>query len=263
MSYRFSSLISFLLITIFFSVLSHSKIYASDDIFAEDVKFGKFTPVGDKKFIPEVDGRIAQCNARGDYPNHHFTANKRGFPEGSCKILSWLEVHEHSNLNSDIPTREKLYKVHSLCDSMDSLDGLPTVSQFFIGVDQDTTNLNISFYDYFNEPAFTGLKLDEQMHACKPVLLSGINLTDDNRFYAAISGANIRLGPGKGFSEIGTLRKREIIQAVGRAGSWIGFEKAGQIVFVWENLLIETVSQLTDAQKARQELIEDRNNLDD
>ena len=263
--------LKFLIFNLFIvlTVFTQSKAYASDNIFAEDIKFGKFTPIGDKKFVPKLDGNIAQCNMPGDYPNHRFTANVRGFPEGSCKITSWLEVHEHSNLNSDIPAREKLYKVHSLCDSMDSLDGLPTVSQFFVGVDQDTRNLNISFYDYIDEPAtidtaaFVGLKLDEQMHACKPKLLSGVNLTDDNGFYAALSGANIRQGPGKAFLKIGTLKQREIIHAAGRAGNWIGFEKSGEIVFVWKNLLIETVSQLTDAQKAQQELIEDRHNSEE
>lgn len=256
--------INYFLYTI--SIIFLSGIIQNESNAFENVKFGKFTPLGDKKYVPEINGEIAMCNKSNT--NISITAETRVYADDSCKTLSWVEVHDDSDLYTDIPFRQKLYKLHSLCSSANSDDALPTVSEFVVGVDLETRHTNAYIYEYvikYDADSVGSTKLDQvaTLHACKPALVSGVNLTADDRFYAAIQGANIRPGPSTAFSPIGKLKAREIIHAVGRAGNWIGFEKNGEIVFVWNELLIETASQYTDRQRARQELIRDRHRTDD
>lgn len=73
--------------------------------------------------------------------------------------------------------------------------------------------------------------------AYKPGIMSYLTLAPEDQTYTAKQDANIRIGPNTAFDVAGTIHKGDIIESVGRARSWVAFEKDGQTVFVWEGLL--------------------------
>jgi hypothetical protein len=71
----------------------------------------------------------------------------------------------------------------------------------------------------------------------KPSVMPYLNLAQEDRTYVLKKDANYRIGPNSVFHHKGTLEKGEIIESVGRARSWVAFEKEGSVFFIWEGLL--------------------------
>lgn len=71
----------------------------------------------------------------------------------------------------------------------------------------------------------------------KPGILSWLTLQSDDAQYTALQDANYRMGPNTAFESAGVLRRGETLQSIGKAGSWVAFNKNGETVFLWGGLL--------------------------
>lgn len=71
----------------------------------------------------------------------------------------------------------------------------------------------------------------------KPSIMPYLDLAQEDQAYVLKQDANYRIGPNSVFHNKGTLSKGEIIESVGRARSWVAFEKEGSVFFIWEGLL--------------------------
>lgn len=73
-------------------------------------------------------------------------------------------------------------------------------------------------------------------------IVDQLTLTEDLNQYIAKQDANVRVGPNAAFDTAGIIHSGDIIEPLGRARSWVAFEKDGQTVFVWDGLLNKWMS---------------------
>jgi hypothetical protein len=66
-----------------------------------------------------------------------------------------------------------------------------------------------------------------------------LDLEQEDQIYVLKQDSTMRIGPNAAFHAVGVMRKGETIESIGRARSWVAFEKDGEVVFIWEGLLNE------------------------